>query len=139
MLPDYKTYAMFVCTIETRFPSIQKSQVNCFTTKYNTGIARGVLYFSKGFRLHFIEHINFNLGKITWYSYEIWQGNQKLCYYDPQEHPNDPALASTHPHHKHIPPDIKHHRIPAPGLSFDAPNLEFLIREIEGLLLNPQQ
>ncbi len=35
---------------------------------------------------------------------------------------------------KHIPPDIKHHRIPAPELSFTQPNLPFLIREIEGLL-----
>jgi hypothetical protein len=37
----------------------------------------------------------------------------------------------THPHHKHIPPGIKHHRVPAPGLSFDSPNLPFLIQEIE--------
>ncbi|MEN8215749.1 MAG: hypothetical protein ABFS56_05115 [Pseudomonadota bacterium] len=33
------------------------------------------------------------------------------------------VLASTHPHHKHIPPDIKHNRIPAPILSFTHPNL----------------
>lgn len=45
-------------------------------------------------------------------------------------------LASTHPHHKHIPPDIKHNRIPAPGLSFTRPNLPFLIEEIERDLLN---
>ena len=32
------------------------------------------------------------------------------------------------------PPDIKHHRIPAPELAFDAPNLPFLIREVEGLM-----
>ncbi len=38
---------------------------------------------------------------------------------------------STHPHHKHVPPDIKHNRIPAPGLSFTQINLPFLIREIE--------
>ncbi len=41
---------------------------------------------------------------------------------------------STHPHHKHIPPDIKHNRIPAPNLSFDAPNLPFLIQEVERLI-----
>ena len=41
----------------------------------------------------------------------------------------------THPHHKHLPPDIKHHRIPAPGLSFTAPNLSFLIEEIETSLI----
>jgi hypothetical protein len=29
-----------------------------------------------------------------------------------------------------IPPDIKHNRIPAPGLSFTQPNLPFLIEEI---------
>ena len=40
------------------------------------------------------------------------------------------TLASE-PRHKHIPPNIKHHRIPAPDLSFAAPNLPFLIREIE--------
>ena len=38
---------------------------------------------------------------------------------------------STDPHHKRIPPDIKHHRIPAPGLNFTEPNLPFLIREME--------
>jgi len=37
------------------------------------------------------------------------------------------------PHHKHIPPDSKHNRIPAPGLSFTEANLPFLIREVEGL------
>lgn len=41
--------------------------------------------------------------------------------------------ASTDPHHKHVPPDIKHNRVPAPGLGFDAPNLPFLITEIESL------
>ena len=54
--------------------------------------------------------------------------------YDDFPHPNDPALASTHPHHKHLPPDIKHHRVPAPGLSFLRPNLPLLLREIDELL-----
>jgi hypothetical protein len=40
-------------------------------------------------------------------------------------------LQSTHPHHKHEHPDIKHNRIVAPGLSFAQPNLPFLIAEIE--------
>jgi len=53
-------------------------------------------------------------------------------------HPNDPTLASTYPHHKHIPPDIKHNRIPAPGLSFTQPNLPFVIEEIERELLAGQ-
>jgi hypothetical protein len=35
---------------------------------------------------------------------------------------------------KHIPPEIKHHRIPAPKMSFTHPNLLVLIQEIEDLI-----
>ncbi len=71
---------------------------------------------------------------MDWYGYEIWKGQEKLFWYDSQPHPNDPGLQSTHPHHKHIPPDIKHHRIPAPNMSFSRPNIPELIREIEALI-----
>lgn len=64
-----------------------------------------------------------------------YPGKEKLYWYDSWPHPNDPSLASTYPHHKHIPPDIKHHRIPAHGLSFTQPNLPFLIEEIERTVL----
>jgi hypothetical protein len=68
------------------------------------------------------------------YGYELWYGSEKIAWYDSQPHPDDPTLASTHPHHKHIPPDIKHNRIPAPNISFTHPNLPVLIREVEDLI-----
>jgi hypothetical protein len=68
------------------------------------------------------------------YGYEIWRGREKLYWYDPQPHPNDSTLQVDHPHHKHLPPDIKHNRIPAPEMSFSHPNLPLLIREIEELV-----
>ena len=71
---------------------------------------------------------------IDGYGYEVWRGEEKLYWYDSQPHPNESSLQSTHPHHKHIPPDIKHHRIIAPTMSFNAPNLPALISEIEELL-----
>jgi hypothetical protein len=88
------------------------------------------------YRLVVREKLSFEgeLRPITSYGYEVWQGNEKQYWYASQSHPNDPALASTHPHHKHIPPDIKHHRIPAPALSFTQPNLPFLIQEIEEMI-----
>jgi len=135
MLNDYKIYATFLFALESKFPAIQKSQVSFFTTKYNTGIARGVIYFEDGIQLCFLEHLNFSLARITSYSYEVWQGGQQLYFYDPQKHPDDFTLSDTFPHHKHIPPDIKHHRVPAPEIRFDRPNLEFLLREIETSLL----
>ena len=36
---------------------------------------------------------------------------------------------TTIPRHRHEPPDIKHNRKPAPGISFDAPNLATLIAD----------
>jgi hypothetical protein len=42
-------------------------------------------------------------------------------------------LASTFPHHLHELPDIKHNRKPAPGISFDAPNLPTLIADCVAL------
>ncbi|MFQ5641422.1 MAG: DUF6516 family protein, partial [bacterium] len=71
---------------------------------------------------------------LDWYGYEVWQGDKKLYWYDSQPHPNDPRLQSTHPHHKHIPPNLKHNRVPAPEMSFTRPNLPQLIREIETLI-----
>lgn len=74
--------------------------------------------------------MDFAAGEILDYGYEVWREDEKLYWYDPQPHPADPLLAQTLPHHKHIQPDIKHHRIPAAELSFDQPNLPFLIEEI---------
>jgi len=54
---------------------------------------------------------------------------QSLREYDSQPHPDDPVLAVTNPHHKHVPPNIKHHRLPAPNLSLTSPNLPVVIDE----------
>jgi hypothetical protein len=68
------------------------------------------------------------------YGYELWCNNAKLAWHDSQPHLRDLGLASSFPHHKHIPPDIKHHRIPAPNMSFTKPNPSALIQGIENRL-----
>ena len=87
-----------------------------------------------GYRFRMREEIDFEAGLITSYGYEVYRDNEKLYWYDDFPHPNDASLASTPPHHKHIPPDIKHNRIPAPNISFSKPNLVILLEEIEELL-----
>jgi hypothetical protein len=72
-------------------------------------------------------------------NYEVWEGNSKRYWYDSQPHPNDPTLQSTHPHHKHVHPDIKHNRIPAPSMNFTQPNLPVLIQEIEEMMVQMQE
>jgi hypothetical protein len=73
------------------------------------------------------------------YGYELWHSTEKTAWYDSQPHPEDPTLASTHPHYKHVPPNIKRNRVPAPQMSFTQPNLPVLIQEIEDLLKETEE
>jgi len=137
MLTSIERYEHFIYTISERFPSIRKSTLVFIRRGVSIGILQGQLFFPNDIVLRVTEALTFAAGhgRITRYSYEVWRGSEKLYWYDSQPHPDDPSLASTHPHHKHIPPDIKHHRVPAPGLSFTRSNLPFLIQEIEETLL----
>ena len=71
---------------------------------------------------------------IASYGYEVYRGDERLFWYDDFPHPELAELASTFPHHKHLPPNARHNRVPAPEISFIRPNLPFLIDEIERLL-----
>lgn len=81
-------------------------------------------------KLRVVETLDFIDQIILDYSYEVWIGDEKQYWYDFWPHPDIPELAETHPHHKHVHPDIKHNRIPAKQLSFNRPNLPYLIQEI---------
>ena len=126
-------YEEFVYTLQSGSPSIVGSTL--VVARRGSGVATltGELLFANGYRLNVYEILTWDMGPVVIqrYSYEGWRGSDKLYWYDPQPHPNDPSLASTAPHHRHIQPDIKRNRIPARGLSFDQPNLPFLIDEIE--------
>ena len=67
-----------------------------------------------GLRLRLREEIDFEAALIAAYGYEVDRGSERLFWYDDFPHPADPSLVSTFPHHKHVPPDIRRHRIPAP-------------------------
>ena len=99
-----------------------------------TGVAEGEVFFSNDIRLRMREELDFDAALITSYGYEVYRGAERLYWYDDFPHPNDLSLASTFPHHKHVPPNIKRNRIPASGLSFTKPNLPVLIEEIEALI-----
>jgi hypothetical protein len=127
-------YEQFIYTLPQQYPVIERSTLTVIRRGAAVAVLTGEVEIGR-YRLVVREKLSFaiTIGQIRDYGYEVWQGQEKLYWYDSQEHPHDPALASTHPHHKHIPPDIKHHRIPASGLSFHQPNLPFLIQEIAQL------
>lgn len=133
-LRDYET---FVYTLPQSFPQIVHSTLVVARRGRLFAELSGELILASGHRLVVYERLTWDTGslRIEGYSYEVWHGSEKLYWYDSQPHPDDPTLASTAPHHKHVPPDIKHRRIPAPDLSFTPPNLAFLIQEIQTALL----
>ncbi len=129
-------YELFLYTLAQQFPSVRRSTLTFARLGSSLARVAGELYFDRGIRLVVRERVLYDRSPlvIDWYGYEVWQGNEKLYWYDSQPHPGETALQSTYPHHKHVPPDVKHHRIPAPDMSFTRPNLPVLIKEIETLL-----
>jgi hypothetical protein len=131
-----RDYEEFVYTLSQRFPFVVSSTLVVICRGARMVTVSGEIFFSQGYRLVVKERLTFDTGPLVLgrYGYEVWCGDEKLYWYDSQPHPHDPKLSTTAPHHKHVPPDIKHHRIPAAGLSFVSPNLPFLIQEVNELL-----
>lgn len=134
MLPDLTGYERFIYSIPETFPAVQQSTL--VIVRHGAAFAEltGILTFDNDVTLAVWEDLDFARGVIVAYSYAVDQRGHRLYWYDPQPHPTDKSLASTHPHHKHVHPDIKRNRVPAPTVSFTRPNLPALIEEIERLL-----
>lgn len=149
---DYKA---FIYGLPDRYASIERSLLVYIPRGALVGRVVGMILFAGDVVLCVREFLNFDLGVIEGYGYEVSRSHMppdhlppaeeycrasypekdELYWYDSFPHPGDVTLASTDPHHKHVPPDIKNHRIPAPDLTFTATNLPFLIEEIEQTVL----
>ena len=160
-LRSRETYEQFLYTLPVRHPAIRLSTLVYIPSGAYFGHVEGFILFDKQIALCVLEHLTFlTVGEIERYSYEAsrsdmtldrlvalsasvycaagYPNKEKLYWYDSFAHPNIPELQVNHPHHKHVPPDIKHHRVPAPELSFTRPNLLVLIEEIVSLSPTPQ-
>ncbi len=127
-LRDYEAH---IYSLPSHFPSITHSTLTVQRWGRLFAELHGDLLLRNGRRLVVYERLAWDVGEIAivGYCYEVWHGNEQLYWYDSQPHPNNPDLAETHPHHKHVPPDIKHNRLPAPGIAFMHSNLPCLISE----------
>lgn len=125
-------YELYIYSLPQAYPDIQQSTLAFVRRGASLARVAGELFFADGYRIVVRERLDYARlpAVIDWYGYEVWHNQTKLYWYDPQPHPDDQSLQSTHPHHKHVPPDIKHNRIPAPGMSFSRPNLSLLIAEL---------
>lgn len=132
---DALNYGELIYSLPDQHASIARSTLVLASIGSTLAQLEGQILFAGDVALDVWELVDFESQSIRNYSYEIYVAGEKIAWYDPFEHPHITELASTHPHHKHIQPDIKHHRVPAPGISFSQPNLPFLIEEIERTLL----
>jgi len=128
-------YELYLYTLTEKFPSVKRSTITFIRLGSTLARVAGELYFENDIRLVVRERVIYHRLPIIldWYGYEVYRGVEKLYWYDSQPHPNDATVQSTQPHHKHIPPNLKHNRIPAAYMSFTQPNLPALISEIKAL------
>lgn len=136
VLRTVEDYELFIYSLPAEFPGIQRSTLTLVRHGMSLARVSGEISFANGYRLVVRERLLFSRLPVVidWYGYEVWLNDNLLYWYDSQPHPNEPSLQSTHPHHKHIPPDIKHNRIPAPEMSFHRPNLPVLIEDVFRLM-----
>lgn len=134
-IPDFRAYGEFIYSLQERYPSIQHSTLVLATIGPTLAKLEGQVVFKDDVLLDVWELIDLDVRRILNYSYEVYRSGEKILWYDPFEHPHSSELASTFPHHKHVLPGIQHHRVPAPGISFEQPNLSYLIEEIEREIL----
>lgn len=132
-LKSLADYSRLLAELANR-PTVVRSTLAVWSVGPQLGLAEGEVAFINDLRLRAQQRLDFEAGLIIGYGYEVDRGGERLYWYDCFPHPNDPTLASTFPHHKHIQPDPRHNRVPAPGLTFNQPNLPLVIAEIEALL-----
>jgi len=100
---DFQAYGKLVYSLQERFPSIRHSTLVLASIGPTLGKLEGQITFEDDVVLDVWELLDFELGLIRKYSYEIYRAGEKIAWYDPFEHPHIPELARTYPHHKHVP------------------------------------
>ncbi len=129
-LDDIASYSAFVYALAARHPFLTSSALTLAPIGATLAKLEGRIECQHGIHLEVWELIDFAARRIRTYSYEVYRGNEKICWYDSWEHPEIPALAPTFPHYKHIPPNLRDHRVPAPGISFVSANLDVVLNDV---------
>ena len=129
-LDDIASYSAFVYALAQRHPFVTGSTLALAPIGATLAKLEGHIDCRDGIHVEGWELIDFAAKRIRTYSYEVYRGGEKVCWYDPWEHPEIPALEVTFPHHKHVPPNLRDHRVPAAGISFESPNLDVLLEDV---------
>ncbi len=135
--PSRAEYEQLLYSLPEQFPEIETSTLRLYSTSKYAASVKGQVHFRNGLVLRVTEVVDLRAELIQTYSYTVLRGEERVRWYDPQPHPEQPDLLANFPHHRHEPPapaaqsdlTIKHNRRPAPGISFEAENLTTLIAD----------
>ena len=92
-LKSLANYSLFIAELLNR-PTVERSTLTVWSTSPYTGMAEGEVFFEQGFRLRMREELDFDASLITSYGYEVYQGEERLYWYDDFPHPQ--ACSSQH-------------------------------------------
>jgi len=120
-------YERVIYSLQETRSGVVLSTLRLNSTSSLTGMLEGELTLGNGLVIRVLEVLDFKAKRIRNYSYAVYRDGVKIRWYDPPPHPENADLAATFPHHFHEEPDIKHHRLPAMGISFHEPNLFTII------------
>ena len=76
-LKSLAEYSRFVSQVLDR-SDVERSTVAVWSNSPYTGTAEGEVWFKGNFRLRMREELDFDVGLITSYGYEVYQGDEKL-------------------------------------------------------------
>ena len=136
-LDGIESYSAFVYAVAERHPFVTHTTLTLAPIGETLAKLEGRIECQGGVHLEVWELIDFVARRIRTYSYEVYRGDEKLSWYDAWEHPEIPELAATFPHHKHLQPNLRDNRVPAPGIRFDAPNLDVVLADVRRNWLQP--
>ncbi len=108
-------YERLLYSLVDTYLEVTASTLRIYGNSATSSLVRGSVFFGSGLELRVFEYIDWASGELLNYSYTVYRNGEKILWYDPQPHPDDPHLAATFPHHFHRPPDIKHNRQPRPA------------------------
>lgn len=133
-LDDIASYSAWVYSLAERHSCVTASTLALAPIGATLAKLEGRVECHGRFAIDVWELVDFTAHRIRTCSYEVHRHDEKIGWHDPWPHPEIEALAANFPHHKHVPPDLRHHRVPAPGISFEAPNLDVVLADISRLI-----
>ncbi len=129
-LDGIASYSSFVYALAERHSLVTHSTLILAPIGATLAKLEGRIECQRGIHVEVWELVDFAARRIRTYSYGVYRGTEKIGWYDSWEHPEIPALAITFPHHRHRPPNLRDHRLPAPGISFASPNLDVVLEDV---------